>query len=624
MKRALSVALVLLPCFALAADTAPQTVDYSSGIVADWKDVTASSAFALLPLMLVVSFAVEAFGRAPGQPKDFGAVVWRFLLVFVLLVAYQGLFGRIMGLMSEVAGRIPTKDAWAQVEKKSAELLLAKGQYQLRELQGSASLGESVVNWVAGGADVAGGFLLDAAVSLIVLLGEAAHWIVSTLGKVLTLLLYILGPLALAVSVPRGSDVGGRWFRIFISVLSWPILSNIIVALMSKYALDGLSPTSSYDTAYRTIGFAGILCLTAFAAPVVASSLVGGSFHAVGAGLASVGALASVATAGAGAIASGAAGVAKKVGGKAALDVAKGAAGVGSAVVQSSGVVGGEPAGAGASASPQWARQPIASVVPATAHVSPAAEAAQGRDIVDGGGVEFPRMPAQPKAVPSGNDGGGAVVASSASPGGESVAPAGGVAHPSAAPEGGVQPSSEPAVDAHRSTGGVVASDASGDVPTGGETVRPGAAQGAAPSAVPARAVAAAAAASAPVNWAAVNPSEGGEDDVPTLKPVAGPAALPPGRVIRGIPRGMPSRGAGVQQAAEFHQGNGAAKRPQGLESWVSNEAFYNWKRANPQADWGTPAAREALMAEEQRLQARRVAGPRQGLPGAAPKRGES
>lgn len=154
------------------------------------------------------------------------------------------------------------------------------------------------------------GFLLDTAVTLIILLGQAAHWIVATLGKVLSLLMYVLGPIALAAAVPRGSDVGARWFHISLSILAWPLISSIIVGLTARYALQGLTVTSTYTAAATSIGFAGVLCVTSFAVPLVATSLIGGGFQAVGAGWAALGAAAGAVTGGASTVASGAMAVA--------------------------------------------------------------------------------------------------------------------------------------------------------------------------------------------------------------------------------------------------------------------------------------------------------------------------
>src|ERR1700694_146868 len=53
-------------------------------------------AWSFMPLALIIALAVEAFGRAPGQPREVAAVVWRVVLVVFLLLFYVPLFNGLM------------------------------------------------------------------------------------------------------------------------------------------------------------------------------------------------------------------------------------------------------------------------------------------------------------------------------------------------------------------------------------------------------------------------------------------------------------------------------------------------------------------------------------------------
>jgi hypothetical protein len=296
------VTLLPLSAFAdtAASAAAVMSVSLDSGIVGAWVGTSKGVAFSLLPFFFIVALILEAFGKAPGEPRDFGSVVFRSALVLVLLTFYGKLFGALMGFSSGLAARIAPKETWEKLKAATQVFLDDKARYQAQELLAakSGSLTDGVMAYVAGKADAVGGALIDAAVSLILLLGEASLWIVGTFGQVLGLLLFVLGPLAIAVSLPRSSDVGTRWFRVFASVLTWPLISALLVGLITEFALKALKPQSSYESAYKCIALAGMLCVTAFAVPVIASALTGAGLGALGAGWSSLSAMGSAATGG--------------------------------------------------------------------------------------------------------------------------------------------------------------------------------------------------------------------------------------------------------------------------------------------------------------------------------------
>ncbi|MDP1918913.1 MAG: hypothetical protein Q8L14_21870 [Myxococcales bacterium] len=406
-----TVALVLgLPMAAFAGAGSVLDVSLGGGLVGSWTGKTLGIATSFVPFLFLVSFAVEAFGKPPSEPKDFGAVVWRCLLVVFLLFSYGAVFGGLYGLLDGVSKSVAPTETWDKLLQKTQEFLADKATYQAQETLTAARSGnalDAAAAWATGSVDGLGGVLIDAVVSLILLAGEASFRIVGTFGQVLSLLLYVLGPLAIAASVPRGSDAGMKWLRVFVAVLLWPLISALLVGLLSEYALDALKPHSSYEAAYKSIGLAGILAVTAFAVPVIASALTGAGMGAVSTGWSSMGSWAGAASGGLGAAAA-VAGLQKGRGGFAPPMPPSGmspqaGSGGGGGGLQSAGVVGGGAGGGGGggggggSASPGWARAGVGSIAPAQAGVSPAADAAAARDVASGGGVEFPAV--QPAAV---------------------------------------------------------------------------------------------------------------------------------------------------------------------------------------------------------------------------------
>lgn len=416
MKRLelLAVAGVLFaPSFALAANGGSVVgVALGGGLVGGWVGTTQGIAKSFLPFLLIVSMMVEAFGKAPGEPRDFGAVVWRFLVVFVLLTFYGNIFGAFSSMISGLADGIAPQDTWEKLQQATQAFLNDKATYAANQMKAEANSGRTsgvVAEFITGQVDAMGGALLDAVVTLIVLAGQASFRIVGTFGEVLKLLLYVLGPLAIGASVPRGSSAGTQWLKVFISVLMWPLISALLVGLLSGYALEALKPQNSYEAAYKSIVLAGILAVTSFAVPVIASALTGAGLGAVGSGWSSMNAWAGAAASGASAIAGGGHKPMQMPNGPpgpippAAPRANPGGNGGGGGALQSSARSDGGSAAANApsaslagAAAPAWARQSAGSIAPAQASVSPLADAAASRDVAQRGGAEFP--PAAPQA----------------------------------------------------------------------------------------------------------------------------------------------------------------------------------------------------------------------------------
>src|SRR3990167_4298204 len=112
LKR-VAVALVLgTPMMAFAAAGSVLDINLGSGLVGALTGKTLGIAVSFVPFLFLVSFAVEAFGKAPSEPKDFGAVVWRCLLVVVLLAFYGALFGSLYGMLDGVSKSVAPTETW--------------------------------------------------------------------------------------------------------------------------------------------------------------------------------------------------------------------------------------------------------------------------------------------------------------------------------------------------------------------------------------------------------------------------------------------------------------------------------------------------------------------------------
>jgi hypothetical protein len=263
-------------------------LDLTSGVIGQYTSTTLGLAWALFVFCFVLALLVEAFGRSPAAPKDFGGVVFRALVVLMLLAFYGKLFGSLFGLAEGIAGRVAPREVWEQFTQAQSSWLNAVENSTKGGPMG-ASLGGALE-----------GYFFDSLVALGLLLGQASLWLINTFGRVLAALLYVLGPLALVFSIPRSVDSGGRWFRVFVSVLCWPVLSGLLVSLSVSFGLQGSgggqSAGEGSGRAFEAVALAGLMGVISFAVPVVASALVGGSLGAVSAGWASVAAWSAPAT----------------------------------------------------------------------------------------------------------------------------------------------------------------------------------------------------------------------------------------------------------------------------------------------------------------------------------------
>lgn len=310
MRLAPLAALLLVPSVAFAGE-----MTTALSFAAQWGASTTGYARALFPALLLVAFVVEIVFRDPATPPSFRHSVWRAAIVLALLAPvggqtlYGSLCGALAGLSDGMAATLAPADPWAEFARVAE-------QWQDRLADAKRNNEDGAI------AAQIGGLVFTTVLSLGLLLGQGAMWVMKTLASVLLILLYALGPLALVFWIPIKSDSLGRWLRTFLTVLTWPVMSAVLLAIITKASLRGLDGASP---AFASIATALLLGVTALAVPVVSSSLVGGSMGAIGAGVSTLmqtaglgAAVGSAALGGAAQAAQAAGGAAKGLGSKAA------------------------------------------------------------------------------------------------------------------------------------------------------------------------------------------------------------------------------------------------------------------------------------------------------------------
>src|SRR5262249_18804395 len=115
-----------------------------------------------------------------------------------------------------------------------------------------------------------GGYVFDGLVAIVLVLGSAISWLFHFLARVLGVLFYVLGPLALVFSIPKPSDVGARWFHMFCTVLAWPLLSGLLFRISLAIGLDGMTRDGA-SNAFASILTALLLVCVSVLTPSLAS-----------------------------------------------------------------------------------------------------------------------------------------------------------------------------------------------------------------------------------------------------------------------------------------------------------------------------------------------------------------
>lgn len=275
----LSVFVALAPRLALAGG--PEVLDLKDGVPRELLGKMLGVAWGLFAISLVVGLLVEAFRGSPTEPKSYGGVAWRTLVVMALLSGYPKIFGTIIATAESLADRIAPADVWASFIKHQMETMEALAQKPAAPEgagAGTQLIGglKSAAEFVAGNL---GGSYFDSFVAFFVAVAQAFQWAFVQFSRILLALFYVMGPLALVFHIPAPSQTAGRWFKAFVTIATWPIFSALLLALANAllYRTHDAAISGAYATAFGAVASSLLLVVLNLAVPLLASATVGGS-----------------------------------------------------------------------------------------------------------------------------------------------------------------------------------------------------------------------------------------------------------------------------------------------------------------------------------------------------------
>jgi hypothetical protein len=269
------------PAAGATASAAPAlTLNFRDGYLHDLFTRIMGIAKGALPFMLLLALVLEAFGRAPGVPREYGAVVWRLLIVLVLLLKYQYIFGWVINTTGSIAAQIQPKEMISTVIADVAAKLNATT--TAAQAAGGGASNYLASAWAAAKENFsATNQLYSALTFLFGLLCEAVVFVINYMSKILTGTFFLLGPLALVTAIPRSSKTGGLWFKHFVTVSCWPIFTALLLAVLDSIVKQG--SVQGGTKALEAVVASAVLALTAASAPKFASHIIGGGFEAAAA-----------------------------------------------------------------------------------------------------------------------------------------------------------------------------------------------------------------------------------------------------------------------------------------------------------------------------------------------------
>ena len=287
-RLAVLVAALVTPALAFAAG--PEVLNLRDGVPKELLGKMLTIAWGLFAFSLVLGLLLEAFGGAPDQPKNYGGVAWRALVVVALLGAYPKLFGTIITTAESIAQRVAPQEIWDAFNRHTMESVEAFARKQAPpaspSTEGSATVADKAGEWIEGlkpsaayvTAFVGGGFF-DTFVAFFVTAAQGFQWAFFQFSRILLALFYVLGPLALVFHIPASSQTAGRWFRAFVTITTWPIFSSLLLALATAlmYRTNDAAVTGAYATAFGALASSFLLVCLNLAVPLLASAIVGGS-----------------------------------------------------------------------------------------------------------------------------------------------------------------------------------------------------------------------------------------------------------------------------------------------------------------------------------------------------------
>ncbi len=272
MRRLALLGALALPAPALAGNIA---FDLTRGPAAQLLGTTSGLAWSLLGFFFLLALLQEAFGTSPVGARDYAGCVWRAIVALVVLRFYGVLVGSVFNLTQGIAERLTPELATLKFGA-AAKLAFVERMSDVAVTSGAAQGSTSApgMGFKESVAAAVGGQIFDAIVHVLMLGAELSHWVVARTGTLSAVTLYILGPLAVVASIPRGSGVGGAWFRTFLTFACWPILSGLLLQLTLSVGLDG-SELKDLSNTTGALAISLVLAGSAVMVPKLASLLIG-------------------------------------------------------------------------------------------------------------------------------------------------------------------------------------------------------------------------------------------------------------------------------------------------------------------------------------------------------------
>jgi hypothetical protein len=222
-------------------------IDLASSPLVSWLDGSLLLARLLVPLALAAAIA-GSFQRGPRR-RNRTRLGWWSLGARVVVTA-----GLLTGWGESTGYAMVIGWLW-DATTVAVDLKTSDGWRELGELAGAIWANQGEPQWSLPPVDSedAGPAFVRAGVAAMPMLGQSCLWGVSTLGRILGGGLLLTGPVVVALSLARTSDLLGQWVRATAAVLSWPWLATAMVTLASAI-VPGMGSGSSVGTQAAGLG----------------------------------------------------------------------------------------------------------------------------------------------------------------------------------------------------------------------------------------------------------------------------------------------------------------------------------------------------------------------------------
>lgn len=183
-----------------------------------------SSAIAMvsIPFVFSASIVKELYSATDNQVPDYRGVIWTTVLVFLTFWIYRVIFKGVVEMSEKVSAMMLNYYKWSGFLELLNNMLVQVGNYEITSLNVTM-------------------FLLSLSLLLAITAGEVFIF----LRLFFLAALYILGPIALVISIYKPTrKIFGKWVLLTSQVLLWSILLRILQGIIlaanfQQYILEG-------------------------------------------------------------------------------------------------------------------------------------------------------------------------------------------------------------------------------------------------------------------------------------------------------------------------------------------------------------------------------------------------